>query len=301
MKTIFSLPIAVSIFSIFSIFSFAANAGRAEQEALQPVEVHQIQLGGFWKQQIKRLTEQWLPHCIRQMEAGGAGQELLNLVHTGKASAASRMANTRACPGATLTSTTRSRRSAWHWPSTRNGDAATGPGAGGAPGQGRTVDPDHPGGPVARRLHPFVPHGQRPSALQQHQLARVLCDGLFPRNGRRPLPDHRRQGSPAVRRRGAVCRSSRRTFGPPPKRTWKNGHAGWSTRCAAWRGWSIEVEGAGAGDKYARLAKHFLDHQHEIQPNAYDQSNRPAVEMTEAEGHAVRATYFYTAMADMAC
>jgi DUF1680 family protein len=85
MKTIFSLLIAVSIFSIFSIFSFAANAGRAEQETLQPVELQQIQLGGFWKQQIKRLTEQWLPHCIRQMQAGGAGQELLNLVNTGKA------------------------------------------------------------------------------------------------------------------------------------------------------------------------------------------------------------------------
>ena len=62
-----------------------ALPSHAEQGALQPVEFQQIKIGGFWRQQIKRLTEKWLPHCIRQMEPGGAGQELLNLVHTAKA------------------------------------------------------------------------------------------------------------------------------------------------------------------------------------------------------------------------
>ena len=57
---------------------------RAGQELLQPVEFQHIRIGGFWKQQIKQLTEKWLPHCIRQMEAGGAGKELMNLVHTAK-------------------------------------------------------------------------------------------------------------------------------------------------------------------------------------------------------------------------
>jgi DUF1680 family protein len=90
------------------------------------------------------------------------------------------------------------------------------------------------------------------------------------------------------------------TFGPPPKRTWKNGHPGLEYALSRLARLVNEVQGAGAGDKYAQLAKHFLDHQHEIQPNPYDQSNLPAVEMTNAEGHAVRATYFYTAMTDMA-
>ena len=90
------------------------------------------------------------------------------------------------------------------------------------------------------------------------------------------------------------------TFGPPPKRTWKNGHPGLELALCRLARLVNEVEGAGAGDKYSQLAKHFLDHQHEIQPNPYDQSNMPAVELTDAEGHAVRATYFYTAMTDMA-
>ena len=79
MKTIRLILVAAMAF-----FSLSAVPCRAEQDALEPVEFQQIQLGGFWKQQAKRLTEKWLPHCIRQMESGGAGQELLNLVHTAK-------------------------------------------------------------------------------------------------------------------------------------------------------------------------------------------------------------------------
>jgi len=45
----------------------------------EPVRLDTIEVGGFWKQQIKRITEKWLPHCVRQMEEGGRGQELLNL------------------------------------------------------------------------------------------------------------------------------------------------------------------------------------------------------------------------------
>ena len=79
MKTIRLILVAA-----IAVFSLSAVPCRAEQDALEPVEFQQIQLGGFWKQQAKRLTEKWLPHCIRQMESGGAGQELLNLVHTAK-------------------------------------------------------------------------------------------------------------------------------------------------------------------------------------------------------------------------
>jgi len=61
-------------------FARAATESPAARDLIEPVRLSTIELGGFWKQQVKRLTEQWLPHCIRQMEKGGKGQELLNLV-----------------------------------------------------------------------------------------------------------------------------------------------------------------------------------------------------------------------------
>jgi uncharacterized protein len=66
--------------------------------------------------------------------------------------------------------------------------------------------------------------------------------------------------------------------------------------------------------KYLDLAKFFLDqrgHPHDTKPYGareafamfndpiYRQDNRPVLEQTEAEGHAVRAMYLYTAMADV--
>jgi DUF1680 family protein len=63
----------------------AAASEAAPGRPLQPVYFQKIKIDGFWKTQFKRLTEKWIPHCIEQMEAGGQGQELLNLIHTGKA------------------------------------------------------------------------------------------------------------------------------------------------------------------------------------------------------------------------
>ena len=63
----------------------AVDAEDATTEPLQPVYFQKIKVDGFWRTQFKRLTERWVPHCIKQMEAGGQGQELLNLVHTAKA------------------------------------------------------------------------------------------------------------------------------------------------------------------------------------------------------------------------
>jgi hypothetical protein len=60
----------------------AVAAEGSASEPLQPVYFQTIKIDGFWKAQFKRLTERWIPHCIKQMEAGGEGQELLNLVHT---------------------------------------------------------------------------------------------------------------------------------------------------------------------------------------------------------------------------
>jgi len=62
------------------------------------------------------------------------------------------------------------------------------------------------------------------------------------------------------------------------------------------------VEGPGRGDKYFELAKFLFDHRH-AEPqhrNSYRQSHLPVPEQDEAVGHAVRATYFYTGIADLA-
>jgi len=52
--------------------------------------------------------------------------------------------------------------------------------------------------------------------------------------------------------------------------------------------------------KYLKLAKHLLDIRAEVHGEAYAQGHLPVTEQTEAVGHAVRANYMYTAMADVA-
>ena len=91
-------------------------------------------------------------------------------------------------------------------------------------------------------------------------------------------------------------------FGPPPKRTWTDGHPGVEkallTLADAVDGW----DGTGKGAKYAALARHFIRHQSDIPEyrHRYCQSHEPAVRMKEAVGHAVRGTYFYAGMAGSA-
>ena len=58
-----------------------------------------------------------------------------------------------------------------------------------------------------------------------------------------------------------------------------------------------EVEGGGRGGRYISLAKFLLD----CRKNGteYDQSHLPVVQQYEAVGHAVRAVYTYSGMADV--
>jgi hypothetical protein len=58
------------------------------------------------------------------------------------------------------------------------------------------------------------------------------------------------------------------------------------------------MEGNGRGDAYIKLAKFLLDSRRGGQE--YDQSHLPPGRQYEAVGHAVRATYFYSGMADIA-
>jgi DUF1680 family protein len=59
-----------------------------------------------------------------------------------------------------------------------------------------------------------------------------------------------------------------------------------------------EVEGDGKGDKYIRLSKFLLDCRRN--GSTYDQTHLPVVQQYEAVGHAVRAAYLYSGMADIA-
>ena len=92
------------------------------------------------------------------------------------------------------------------------------------------------------------------------------------------------------------------TFGPPPRRTWTDGHPGVEKALLTLADAVDRWDGLGKGDRYAALARYFIRHQNDIPEyrHKYCQSHEPAVAMKEAVGHAVRATYFYAGMAGSA-
>lgn len=274
----------------------------APSDQIEPVRLRTIELGGFWKQQAKRLTEKWLPHCLRQMERGGKGQELLNLIALGRVQ--------------------RGDAADWKYTGAPWSDAYV----------YNTVEA------ICLALG-VSPEGDAELAKAQAQL-RAKLDEWIPIILAAQAPDgyihsfhvlnrhprysnagwhefyvmgyflemgvahyemtggkDRRLYDAAVKCGDHLCA----TFGPPPKRTWRNGHPGLEYALCRLGRLVNEVEGAGKGDPYIQLANHFLDHQNEGEkPSDYNQSDMPAVQLSEAKGHAVRATYFYTAMADMA-
>ncbi len=269
---------------------------------LEPVRLKQVRLGGFWKQQVKLQTEKWLPHCVTQMEKGGRGQELLNLVATGKV-----------LRGAT---------NDWKFTGAIWSDAyvynvmesiclalAFDP-------QG---DPDFTAAQLGLRakMEEWIPvilaaqdkdgyiHSYH--VLRNHQRFTKDGDhefyvmGYFLEMG---VAHYRLTDGKDRRLFDAAIRCANflnATFGPTPKRSWRNGHPGLEYALCRLGVLVNEVQGGGKGDPYIQLARHFLDHQHvNPAPNVYNQSEQPPVEMTEARGHAVRATYFYTAMTDIA-
>jgi DUF1680 family protein len=269
---------------------------------LEPVRLQQMRLGGFWQQQVKLQTERWLPHCVAQMEKGGRGQELLNLVATGQV--------------------LRGETNDWKFTGAIWSDAYV-----------YNVMES-----ICMALA-FAPEGdpvlaaaqQRLRAKMEEWIPIILAaqdrDGYihsyhtlrqhprFTRDGdhefyvmgyflemgvahyRLTVGKDRRLYNAALR----CADHLDATFGPAPKRSWRNGHPGLEYALCRLGSLVNETEGAGKGDKYIQLTRHFLDHQHQTpNPSEYNQSDKPPVEMTEARGHAVRATYFYTAMTDIA-
>jgi uncharacterized protein len=87
-------------------------------------------------------------------------------------------------------------------------------------------------------------------------------------------------------------------IGPSPKHSWYEGHQELEQALVRFARFSEEHNGRGSGRKYIELAKFLLDSRG--QGEEYDQSHLPVTQQYSAVGHAVRAVYSYSGMADVA-
>jgi DUF1680 family protein len=84
----------------------------------------------------------------------------------------------------------------------------------------------------------------------------------------------------------------------PGKKAWFDGHQEMEQALVRFGRFVNDTERNHRGDAYIVLAKFLLDSRRGGQE--YDQSHLPPIRQYEAVGHAVRATYFYSGMADIA-
>jgi DUF1680 family protein len=84
----------------------------------------------------------------------------------------------------------------------------------------------------------------------------------------------------------------------PGKKDWFDGHQEMEQALVRFGRFVNDQEGNHRGDAYITLAKFLLDSRRG--GSEYDQSHLPPGQQYEAVGHAVRATYFYSGMADIA-
>jgi DUF1680 family protein len=87
-------------------------------------------------------------------------------------------------------------------------------------------------------------------------------------------------------------------LGPPPKKAWFDGHQEMEQALVRFGRFVNDMEGGGKGNRYIQLAKFLLDNRKD--GTEYDQSHLPVIQQYEAVGHAVRAVYTYSGMADVA-
>jgi len=298
----------LGVFVILAGVLLGANGASAAEDGngggpLTPVRFRHLKVRGFWKDQVKRMTEKWIPHCISQMEEGGAGQELLNLVRAGRVLKGEPAGGKfTGCP--------------WSDAYIHNTIEAI--------ALALAVDPEddrdlaNAQAFLRRKLDEWIPivlaaqmddgylHSYhvlkgipRYSNIGSHEF---YVQGYFLEAG---VAHFRLTGGEDRRLFAAARRCADHlvaTFGPEPKRMWVYGHAGMGIALCRLARLVNEVEGPGAGTKYVRLAKYLFDNRHTVEKyrNAYRQSDRPVVEMANATGHAVRATYFYAGIADLA-
>ena len=84
----------------------------------------------------------------------------------------------------------------------------------------------------------------------------------------------------------------------PGKKEWYDGHQEMEQALVRFGRFVNDVEGHGRGDSYIKLSRFLLDSRRG--GSEYDQSHLPPIKQYEAVGHAVRAVYFYSGMADVA-
>ena len=84
----------------------------------------------------------------------------------------------------------------------------------------------------------------------------------------------------------------------PGRKPWFDGHQEMEQALVRFGRFVNDMEGGGRGDPYIALARFLLESRRGGQE--YDQSHVPPREQYEAVGHAVRAVYFYSGMADIA-
>ena len=84
----------------------------------------------------------------------------------------------------------------------------------------------------------------------------------------------------------------------PGKKEWYDGHEEMEQALVRFGRFVNDMEGSGHGDAYIQLAKFLLDCRKG--GSEYDQSHLPVTRQYEAVGHAVRAAYLYSGMADIA-
>ena len=252
-----------------------------------------VRIGGFWDEQYRMLVEKWLPHCILQLEKGGQasgshlrsyGEGIRNLVATGRKL---RGENPRChfsrtwmdgvvfnvaeamCLALEIREDAFLRAKLEEWiPILLAAQEKSG------------------------YIHSEVTvTGKRHFTYEEsHELYTM---GYFIELGvaHMRLTDGRDRRLFDAARRCADHLDA--TFGPAPKRTWRNGHPGVEYALIRLAEATDLWDGAGKGARYAALARHFLRHQHETaKPQVSDQSEKPAFIRTETTGHAVRAMYF---------
>ena len=86
----------------------------------------------------------------------------------------------------------------------------------------------------------------------------------------------------------------------PGKKEWYDGHEQMEQGLVRFGRFVNDMEGGGRGDNYITLAKYLLDCRGRHGGTAYDQTQAPVQQQYEAIGHAVRASYLFSGMADVA-
>lgn len=94
-------------------------------------------------------------------------------------------------------------------------------------------------------------------------------------------------------------------IGPAPKKAWYDGHQEMEQALVRFGRFVNDMEGGGKGGRYIQLARFLLDcrytaGRYDRERQEYDQSHVPVTQQYEAVGHAVRAVYNYSGMADVA-